>query len=181
MTRDQIINFVIGMLGAGHLSTPLLIGNTMLCLESHPDQAARVRVDRSLVPTLLEETMRFLTPANATYRATSAEVTLGGVTIPKDQLVRAWLGPANRDPRRFTDPNTFDASRDPNPHLGFGHGDHHCLGRQMIRVETRIVFTILLDRYPDLRVDPEIPPVFFGSPDFTGVRSVSVRTVNREN
>jgi cytochrome P450 len=176
MTTDQIINFVIGILGAGHLSTPLLIGNTALCLESHPDQALRVRADRSLVPTLLEETMRYLTPAAASYRATNAEVDLAGRTIPKDQLVRVWLGAANRDQRQFTDPDTFDAARDPNPHLGFGLGDHFCLGRRMIRMEARIVFDILMDRYPNLRVDPDVPVVFFGSPDFTGVRSVSVRT-----
>jgi len=176
MTRDQIINFIIGILGAGHLATPLLIGNTMLCLESYPDQAARVRADRSLVPTLLDETMRFLTPGNATYRATLADVEVVGQKIPKDQMIRVEIGAANRDPRQFTDPNTFDASRSPNPHLGFGRGAHYCLGAQMIRVETRIVFDVLMDHFPILRVDPDIPPVFFASPDFTGVKSVSVRT-----
>jgi hypothetical protein len=176
MTRDQTINMVIGILGAGHLATPLLIGNTMLCLESHPEQAARVRADRSLVPTLLDETMRYLTPANATFRATTVDAELAGRTIPKDQLVRVTFPTANRDPRQFTDPDTFDASRNPNPHLGFSYGDHYCLGRQMIRVETGIVFNLLLDRYPTLRVDPDTAPVFFASPDFTGVKSVTVRT-----
>lgn len=175
MSRDQIINFVIGILGAGHLATPLLIGNTMLCLDSYPKQAARVRADRSLVPTLLDETMRFLTPANATFRATTADVDLAGWKIPKDQMVRVTFPTANRDPRQFTDPDTFDASRDPNPHLGFGYGDHYCLGRQMIRVETGIVFNLLLDRFPKLRVDPDASPTFFASPDFTGVKSVPVR------
>ncbi|HEU5471979.1 MAG TPA: cytochrome P450 [Actinophytocola sp.] len=175
LSRDQIINFVIGMLGAGHLSTPLLIGNATLCLESFPDQAVRVRTDRSLVPGMLEETMRFLTPAAATYRATTVAAQIAGRTIPADQLVRVWFGAANRDPRRFGDPGRFDVTRDPNPHLGFGHGDHFCLGRRMIRIETRIVFNLLLDRCPDLRVDPDVAPAFFGSPDFTGVRSVWVR------
>lgn len=176
LTRDQVINFVIGILGAGHLSTPLLMGNTMLCLESFPEQARRVRADRSLVPSMLEETMRFLTPAAASYRATNTEVELAGRRIPKDTLLRLWFGPANRDPRRFTDPDVYDVSRHPNPHLGFGHGDHYCLGRRMIRVETRVVVDLLLDRYPNLRVDPDVPPVYYGSPDFTGVRSVSVLT-----
>lgn len=176
MSRDHTINLVIGILGAGHLATPLLIGNTMLCLESYPEQAARVRADRSLVPTLLDETMRFLTPVNATFRATTADVELAGYRIPKNQLVRLTFPTANRDPRRFTDPDTFDASRNPNPHLGFSYGDHYCLGRQMIRVETGIVFNLLLDRYPTLRVDPDTAPVFFASPDFTGLKSVTVRT-----
>jgi hypothetical protein len=176
MSRDQIINFVIGMLGAGHLSTPLLIGNTLLCLESHPDQAARIRADRALVPHLLDEVMRYLTPAAATYRATNVDADLGGRRIPKDQLVRVWLGSANRDPRRFAEPNRFDVSRRPNPHLGFGRGAHQCLGEQMILMESRIVFNVLMDRVPLMRIDPDVEPVFFGSPDFTGLRSVSVRT-----
>lgn len=174
MSRDQAINFVIGILGAGHLATPLLIGNTMLCLDSYPDQAARVRADRSLVPALLDETMRFLTPANATFRSTTTEVELAGRKIPGDQMIRVTLPVANRDPRTFTAPDTFDAARDPNPHLGFGYGDHYCLGRQMIRVETGIVFNLVLDRFPKLRVARDVPPAFFASPDFTGVKSVTV-------
>lgn len=176
MTRNQIINFIIGILGAGHLATPLLIGNTMLCLDSFPDEAQRVRADRSLVPTLLDETMRFLSPGNATYRATLMETEVAGKTIPKDQMIRVELGSANRDPRAFTNPDIFDASRTPNPHLGFGRGAHYCIGAQMIRVETRIVFDVLMDRFPVLRVDPDLSPTFFQSPDFTGVKSVPVRT-----
>lgn len=176
LTRDQIINFVIGILGAGHLSTPMLIGNTVLCLDAFPDQAGRVRTDRSLVPTLFEETMRFLTPANATYRATTTRVELAGVTIEEKQLVRVWFGAANRDHREFADPDGFDAARNPNRHLGFGYGNHFCLGRQMIGLESGIVLNQLLDRFPRLMVDPDAAPVFFGSPDFTGVKSLSVRT-----
>jgi cytochrome P450 len=176
MTRQQIINFIIGILGAGHLATPLLIGNTALCLESHPDQAARVRADRNLVPTLIEESMRYLPSASASYRATEVDVELGGVEIPKDRLVRLWIGAANRDPRQFANPDAFDASRNPNPHLGFGRGPHYCVGGQMVRVETRIVFNILMDNFPNMRVDPDIAPVFYDSPDFTGVKSVSVVT-----
>ncbi|MEO6703355.1 MAG: cytochrome P450 [Jatrophihabitantaceae bacterium] len=174
MTRDQIINFIIGILGAGHLATPLLIGNTQLVLESFPEQAELVRNDRSLVPSLLEESMRFLTPGNASYRATETDVVLGGKEIAKDQLIRVWIGAANRDPRTFTDPHSFNAARNPNPHLGFGHGAHYCVGGQMVRVETRIVFNVLMDRLPNLRVDPDATPVFFDSPDFTGVKSLPV-------
>jgi hypothetical protein len=91
-------------------------------------------------------------------------------------MIRVQLGAANRDPRAFADPDVFDASRSPNPHLGFGRGAHYCIGAQMIRVETRILFEVLLDRFPVLRVDPDSPPVFFNSPDFTGVKSIGVRT-----
>lgn len=179
MTRDQIINFVIGILGAGHISTPMLIGNTVLCLDAFPDQADRIRRDRSLIGSLFEETMRFLTPANASYRATTAPVVLAGRAIGENQLVRVWFGAANRDPREFTDPDSFDAGRDPNRHLGFGFGNHFCLGHRMIEVESGIVLNRLLDRFPSLAVDPEAAPVFYRSPDFTGVKALVVTTGDR--
>ncbi|HEU5471978.1 MAG TPA: cytochrome P450 [Actinophytocola sp.] len=175
LTRDQIINFAISILGAGRLATPMLSGNALLCLESFPDQAALVRADRSLVPGMLEESMRFVTPANVSFRATNVDVRLGGHRIAKDQLVMLWFGAANRDPRQFTDPDEFDVLRNPNPHLGFGRGAYYCVGAQLVRIETRIMFNLLMDYFPDLRVDPDRSPVFFRSPEFTGVRSMSVR------
>ncbi|WP_330299320.1 cytochrome P450 [Streptomyces sp. NBC_00503] len=179
MTRDQIINFIIGILGAGHLATPLLIGNTMLCLESFPEQAEKVKADHSLIPGMLEESMRFLTPGAVSYRATIADVELGGKQIPKDSLIRVFLGAANRDPLQFPNPDEFDVTRSPNAHLGFGRGSHYCVGGQMVRVETRIVFEVLLERFPNLRIDPNIPPLFFNSPDFTGVRSGGLWVLTR--
>jgi len=176
MTKHQIINFIIGIIGAGHLATPMLIGNTMMCLDSFPDQAERVRADRSLVPTLLDEGMRFLTPGNASYRVTNKDVEVAGKKIPKDSMIRLELGSANRDPREFTDPDTFDAGRNPNPHLGFGRGAHHCIGAQLIRVETRIAFDLLMNHFPVLRVDPDVLPTYYRSPDFTGPESVMVLT-----
>jgi cytochrome P450 len=176
MTQDQIINFAISILGAGRLATPMLLGNALLCLESNPDQAALVRADRSRVPAMLEETMRFLSPGNIASRATDAEVELGGHKIGKDELVMIWFGPANRDPRQFSNPDAFDITRNPNPHLGFGRGAYYCIGAAMVRLETRILFDLVLDHFPNLRTDPDIPPVFFGSPEFMGVCGLSVRT-----
>ncbi len=176
MARDEIINFAVAVLGAGHLTSPILIGNTMLCLESFPDQAARVRADRSLVPSMFEEVMRYFTPATTSYRATETDVEVGGVKIPGDQMVSIQLGAANRDPRQFPDADAFDAGRAPNQHVGYGRGAHYCVGAAMARVETRVIFNLLLDRFPTLRVDPDVAPVFFGSPEFTGVRSLAVRT-----
>lgn len=176
MAHDEIINFAVAVLGAGHLTSPILIGNTMVCLESFPDQAAKVRADRSLVPGMFEEVMRYFTPATTSYRATETDVEVGGVKIPKDQMVSLQLGAANRDPRQFPRADTFDVSRAPNQHVGYGRGAHYCIGAAMARVETRIIFNLILDRYPTLRVDPDTAPVFFGSPEFTGVRSLTVRT-----
>ncbi|MFG2295511.1 cytochrome P450 [Streptomyces sp. NPDC048603] len=175
MAHDEIINFAVAVLGAGHLTSPILIGNTMLCLEAFPEQYAKVRADRSLVPGMFEEVMRYFTPATTSYRATDAEAEVGGVTIPKDQMVAIQLGAANRDPRQFPNADVFDVTRAPNQHVGYGRGSHYCIGAAMARVETRIIFNLLLDRFPNLRVDPDVPPVFFGSPEFTGVRSLAVR------
>jgi cytochrome P450 len=176
MSRDEIINFAISILGAGRLATPMLLGNALLCLESYPDQAALVRADPSLVPSMLEETMRFLSPGNLSSRATNYDVELAGVKIPKDQLVMLWFGPANRDPRQFANPDTFDVTRNPNPHLGFGRGTYYCIGAHLVRLETRVQFDLVMEHFPNLRVDPDIPPVFFGSPEFTGTCALSVLT-----
>jgi cytochrome P450 len=174
LTRDEIINFGISILGAGRLATPMLVGSALMCLESFPEQGARVRADRSLIPSMLEETMRFLSPGNQSSRATNRDVELGGKKIPRDRLVILWLGPANRDPRGFTEPNVYDVTRNPNHHLGFGRGAYYCMGAQMVRMETRIMFNLLLDRFPNLRIDPDTPPVHFASPEFTGPSAVTV-------
>lgn len=176
LNDNEVLNFTIIMLGAGHLTSTVLIGNTALLLDEFPDQAARVREDRSLVPTVIDESLRFLTPAAASYRATTTEVTLGGQQIPKDQMLQIWYAAANRDNRMFADPAVFDASRDPNPHLGFGRGIHYCIGAHMARMEGRIVFNILLDRFPGLRADPDNSPVFYGAADFVGLHTLPMLT-----
>ncbi|MFC0435426.1 cytochrome P450 [Kutzneria buriramensis] len=175
LNDNEVTNFAIIMLGAGHLTSTVLIGNTGLLLDEFPDQAARVRADRALVPSVIEESLRFLTPAAATYRATTAEVKVGDTVIPKDQIVQVWYAAANRDPRQFERPHEFDPGRDPNPHFGFGRGIHYCLGAHMARLEGRIVFNLLLDRFPAMRTDPADPPSFFGAPDFIGLHSLPVR------
>jgi len=172
LSDNEVMNFAIIMLGAGHLTSTVLIGNTALLLDEFPDQARRVRADRSLVPKVIEESLRFLTPASATYRATTVDTEIGGSFVPKDQMLQIWYSAANRDRRVFERPHEFDPSRDPNPHFGFGRGIHYCLGAHMARLEGRIVFNLLLDRLPVMRTDPDTPPSFFGAPDFIGLHSL---------
>jgi cytochrome P450 len=169
---DEIINFASLVLHAGHITTTSLIGNTVLCLDAFPDAAARVRADRSLVPGLVEESLRFLSPLAATDRVTSADATIGDVTIPAGQVFKVWLGAANRDPRQFADPDVFDLTRDPNPHIAFGRGVHFCLGAPLARLEGSIVLDVLLERLPGLRV--EQPPTFLPHPDFVSPQSILV-------
>src|SRR5690606_9654817 len=121
--------------------------------------------DRSLVPTALEEGLRILTPSAALSRRTTTDVVLDGVEIPAEQMVLVWPAAANRDPAKLTDPDHYDAARDPNPHLSFGHGVHFCIGAPLARLEGRIAMNALLDRFPTLYTDPADSPVFFPSPD----------------
>lgn len=165
----EITNFGMVLLVAGHITTTMLLGNTLLCLDAHPDQFERVRADRSLVPPAIEESLRFLSPFAAVSRVTNEETDLGGVRIPADQMLLLWIAAANRDPRQFAEPNVFDVTRDPNPQLGFGRGIHFCLGAPLARLEGRVALNLLLDRFPRLRTDPEHAPRFLPSPNMTGV------------
>ncbi|MRG97490.1 cytochrome P450 [Polyangium spumosum] len=172
LTETEVANFANVLLIAGHITTTMLLGNTVLCLDTNPEQKARVRADRSLVPAAIEESLRFFSPFAALGRATTSAVELGGKTIPADQLLMVWIAAANRDPRQFTNPDVFDVSRDPNPHVAFGRGIHFCIGAPLARLEGRVALNILMDRFPGLRMDPEAPPDFIPSPNMTGVRKL---------
>ncbi|MGW0228518.1 cytochrome P450 [Actinopolymorpha singaporensis] len=172
LSDAAVVNFANVLLIAGHITTTMLLGNTVLCLDGHPGVAARVRADRSLVPGTIEESLRFLSPFAALARVTNTDVEVGATPIPTGQMVMVVLAAANRDPRQFTDPNVFDPGRDPNPHLAFGRGIHFCIGAPLARLEGRVALNILLDRFPHLRTDPDEPPAFLPSPNLTGVRTL---------
>jgi cytochrome P450 len=176
LTDNEIVNLSNLLLVAGHITTTMLIGNAVVCLDSNPDQFALVREDRSLLPGALDETLRTLSPSAALSRRTTVEVEIAGVRIPEEQMILPWPAAANRDPRTFDDPDTFDVTRSPNPHLGFGHGVHFCIGSHLAKLEGRIALNSLMDRFPKLYVDPTDPPAFFPTPDLIGTRSVPVRT-----
>lgn len=168
LTENEAVNIAMIMLVTGHITTSMTLGNTLLCLDGHPDEAARVRADRSLVPGAVEEGLRLLSPSTVLVRGTTADVEIAGVTIPADQLVFLWLAAANRDPRVFDDPGGFRPDRDPNPHFGFGRGIHYCLGAGLARLEARVALNGLLDRFPVLAADPDDPPRFFDTQDMIG-------------
>ena len=168
LTDQEVVNFANLLLIAGHITTTMLVGNTVLCLDANPPERARVQTDRSLVPAAIEESLRVLSPFPVLGRVTNTETDLGGRAIGADQLVMVWVGVANRDPRQFDRPDVFDIDRDPNPHLAFGRGIHFCVGAPLARLEGRVATNLLLDRYPGLRCDPQDPPVFLPTPNLTG-------------
>ena len=125
----------------------------MLALLEHPEQMERLRDDPGLIRPAVEELLRYDPPVQlATERYAREDVTIGGVTIPRGEMVLAVLGSANRDERQFDRPDDLDIAREPNRHVAFGQGVHYCLGAPLARLEGQIAINTLLRRMPDLRL-----------------------------
>lgn len=142
---------------AGNETTRNLISGGMAAFFEHPDQWDRLRTDRSLLPTAVEEMLRYVTPVMNFRRQTTGRLELGGQTIEEDTKVVFFHISANRDEAVFEDPQAFDIARNPNPHIAFGGGGpHFCLGANLARLEIRVMFEHLLDRVPDIRLDGQV-------------------------
>jgi cytochrome P450 len=153
LTENELTSMAFLLLVAGHETTVNLIGNGVLALLDNPDQQAAVRADRSLLPGAIEEMLRYQGPLRqATPRFTLAPTVLGGAEVPAGELVLLAVGSANRDDRRYADPDVFDVRRDTGGHLAFGHGIHFCLGAPLARLEAEIAFTGLLDRFAHIEL-----------------------------
>jgi cytochrome P450 PksS len=144
---------VVLLLVAGHETTVNLIGNGTLALLQHPEELQKLRHDPGLMPTAVEELLRFASPVEtATERFARQDVQVAGVTVPRGGLVRAVIASANRDERAFADPDRLDITRMPNKHLSFGLGAHDCLGAALARMEGQVALATLLRRAPGLRL-----------------------------
>ena len=152
LSEDELLSNANLLLEAGHETTTNLIGNGLLALLRHPEQFRRLRENPALLPTAIEEFLRYDSPVQFMNRMAQADLELGGQTIRHGQLVYLMFGAANRDPVHFPSPDEFDIGRQPNKHLSFGQGPHFCLGAALARLEARIVFETLLRRMPDLRL-----------------------------
>jgi len=162
MTRDEIVANTKLMLSGGLQEPRDLISLAVWALGSNPDQLERVRNDRSLVRPAVEETLRWAGPVGTSTRQTTRSIALAGVDLPEGALIGAVLASANRDPRRFSDPDRFDVGRGRAAHLAFAIGNHFCLGAWFGRHLARVSLDILLDRLPNLRLDTERPVVLRG-------------------
>ncbi|MEU4246201.1 cytochrome P450 [Amycolatopsis sp. NPDC026612] len=176
LSDAEVVNFGFVLLLTGHITTTMLLGNAVLCLDAHPEWRERARADRTIVPAVIEESLRLLPPFAAVSRLTNEAVELSGQHIPADELLMVWLAAANRDETAFPAPDTFDPARDPNNHLSFGRGVHFCMGAPLARLEGRIALNILLDRFPHLRTDPLDGPVFKTIPIMTGIDKLPLLT-----
>ncbi len=146
LTEDELVSTCILLLNAGHEATVNVTGNGLLALLRHPDQLARLRADPALLPTAIEELMRFDSPLQLFERTATEDVEIGGVTVDAGTKIAALLGAANHDPAVFADPERLDLGRTDNPHLSFGVGVHFCIGAPLARVELQASFRALLER-----------------------------------
>jgi len=144
LSTMEIMQFVMLLLVAGNETTTNLIGNAASALLDHPAELARIADDPSLVPNLVEETLRYDAPVQIVFRTTLRDVVLRDVALPKGATVAVLLGAANRDERRFPSPDRFDPGRDTRGHLGFGFGQHFCLGASLARLEARLALEALV-------------------------------------
>jgi cytochrome P450 len=150
--EEVVANVIVTMVG-GQETTTNLIGNGLLSLLRNPDQLRALREDPGLVPSGVEELLRFESPSQHTARLAPDDVELGGKVIKKGQAVIAVMGAANRDPERFPDPDRLDLGRTDNQHLAFGWASHFCFGAPLARIEGQVAFESLLQRLPVLRLD----------------------------
>jgi cytochrome P450 len=153
LRTDELYANAILILVAGHETTTNLIGNGVLALLRNPDQLRRLHDDPSLVPSAVEELLRYDSPVQFTTRLLKEGLTVGGKELRAGQTMLLVLGSANRDPGQFADPDRLDVGRADNRHLSFGLGAHFCLGAQLARLEGRVVLEALLRRLPGLRLD----------------------------
>ena len=173
LTHEELVANVIILLSAGHETTSNLIGNGLLALLQHPDQMQKLLDRPSLIPSAVEEMMRYDNPVQISYRSAAEDVEIGGKCIQKGQLVNSILAAGNRDPERFAEPDRFDVTRDEGRHVGLGLGIHFCLGAPLLRLEAQIAFTALLSRFSRMSLATETLE-WQEHPIFRGVKSMPV-------
>jgi len=150
LSDTDVMFFVQLLMIAGNETTTNLLGNAVHMLLDHPDQLERVQADLSRVPDLVEEAVRFDSPIQLVFRLATRDTELAGIQIPQGAIVAPLLGSANRDERRFSDADRCDIGRDTRGHVGFGFGNHFCLGASLARLEARVALEALVPELAEL-------------------------------
>ncbi|WP_328646297.1 cytochrome P450 [Amycolatopsis sp. NBC_00348] len=152
LSIEELTGVAFLLLLAGHETTANMLSLGTFALLEHPAQRAELAADPALLPGAVEELLRYLSVADIFYRYATEDIELGGETIPEGSTVVVSLLAANRDPKRFENPDVLDVHRTARGHLSFGHGVHQCLGQQLARIEMRAGFEALLRRFPTLEL-----------------------------
>ncbi|HTH92661.1 cytochrome P450 [Mycobacterium sp.] len=172
LSDDEIFAFLLLILPAGVETTYRASGNLLVAMLSEPSLLETLREDRDMLRGAIEEALRWEPPISTVVRVARCDCELGGITIPKGTNVSVSVAAANRDPTHYADPDRFDPTRKNIAHLTFGGGPHVCLGMPLARMETTVAINGLLDRLPDLHLDPSAP-----APNITGVAFRSPATL----
>ena len=180
LNADELLGNLILLFVAGHETTTNLIGNGLLTLLRHPDELARLRADPSaLMATAVDEMLRFESSVNMVARHTVQPYRLGDTVVPADSVVFFMTGAANRDPAVFANPDRFDITRSPNPHLAFGAGIHYCVGAPLARLEAEVAFGTILRRWPRLTLaEPDTAPAWRKLINLRGLEKLPLRVAD---
>jgi cytochrome P450 len=164
LTDEAIISFLRLLLPAGLETTYRSSGNLLALLLTHTDQLEELQADRDLIPAAIEEGIRYETPLVLVTRNTTRDVEMHGITIPEGAQVNLCMGSANRDDKRWENPNAFDIHRPRRAHISFAGGIHSCLGMHLARVETKAMLNSIFDRVTDLQLIPDEDTKIVGMP-----------------
>jgi cytochrome P450 len=174
LTAQELVDFCIVLLVGGNETTTNLMGNAILCFHEHPEAFEWIKRKPELLPLAIEEVLRYRSSIQGIERFTKIETQLGGQTIPAGQMVTIWMGSANRDEAQFDRAEKFIIDRDPNSHVAFGNGIHFCLGAPLARLEAKLLLSAVLERLPNLRIDPAATLEFIPTTILHGLVSLPV-------
>jgi cytochrome P450 len=173
LTDGELYAFFSLLFSAGSETTRNAMAGGLIALAERPAEVAALRADPSRLPVAIEEILRWTAPSPMKRRTATTDVVLAGCHVAAGDKVVIWEGSANRDDAVFADPHRFDIDRDPNPHLSFGHGIHFCIGAHLARLELRVMFEEVLDRWSSIELAGE--PEWTRSNRHTGLRHLPVR------
>lgn len=157
LSESELVKFCLLLLAAGQETTKNLIANAIYCFTEYPDFCEQLIQEPDLMPSAIEEVLRYLPPVWFTFRRAKTAVELGGQHIPENAIIQVWNASANYDAAMFADPERFDIRREPNRHLTFGHGIHFCVGAPLARLEARIALPMMLTQLKQMQRVPTVP------------------------
>ena len=178
LTRDETIVMLRLLLIAGNEATRNLIGNGVRALLQHPDQLALLREQPELIPSAVEELLRYDSPSQLDMRIASRDLDIGDSAVPSGTMIGLLIGSANHDPERFRRPDELDITRSDSGNISFGRGIHHCLGAPLARLEARIALEVLLERFDRIGFGTR-PPTYRRSIVMRGPEHLEVRVRRR--
>jgi cytochrome P450 len=180
LSEDEVISTCILLLLAGNETTTSLVANGMYALMNAPHQLRRLQAEPELVPTAVEEFLRYCGPVQMILRTATVDVEFGGGTVAQGEAIAFMIGAADRDPRQFPDPDDLHIDRTPNDHLAFGRSRHFCLGAPLARLEAQAVFRGLLQHFDDLEMEAGSRPAWSGSMQARRIDELNLRVAPRK-